>query len=85
MDSVAAQLEFPIDFAGQAKVNSIISKCLFFVVAPVSFLAGFVSGNLLYSVATFVASIAVVLVAVLPSWPAYNKNPVKWLEVKYDL
>lgn len=85
MDSIASQLEFPIDFVGQAKAHSIINKSLFFVAAPLAFLAGFVSGNLLYSVVAFAASITVLLAVVLPSWPAYNKNPVKWLEVKYAL
>lgn len=88
MDSLAAQIrdivEFPIDFAGQEKAHKIVQLFLYASVI-VSVLAGAISNNILGVVIAFVACIAAAFVLVLPPWPAYNKAPVKWLDVKYDL
>lgn len=88
MDQVAAQindlLEFPIDFEGQKKADRIIS---FFVptAAILSVLAGFVTQSLLLLLVTFGLTVFVTLVLVLPPWAQYRQNPVKWLQVKYEL
>lgn len=88
MDQIAAQindlLEFPIDFEGQKKVDRIIT--LFVPVsAIVSVIAGFLTQSLFLLVVTFALTVLVTLVLVLPPWPQYKQNPVKWLQVKYEL
>lgn len=88
MEQIAAQinelLEFPIDFEGQKKVDRIIS--LFVPVsAVVSVTVGFITQSLFSLLVTFALAVLVTSVLVLPAWPQYKKNPVQWLQVKYDL
>lgn len=87
MDNIANQInsliEFPIDFEGQKKVDRIVKLGVFLAV-PISVLAGLVTDNITNVIIAFVACLVLTLVAVLPSWPAYNKNPLQWLQVKYD-
>lgn len=88
MDQIAAQIndlfEFPIDFEGQKKVDHIINLYVF-VLALLSVLVGFVTQNLFLLLVTFASVLVVTLIIVLPAWPQYKKNPVQWLQVKYDL
>ncbi|KNE01214.2 hypothetical protein QG37_02104 [Candidozyma auris] len=88
MDQIAAQIndlfEFPIDFEGQKKVDHIINLYVF-VSALLSVLVGFVTQNLFLLLVTFASVLVVTSIIVLPAWPQYKKNPVQWLQVKYDL
>lgn len=46
--------------------------------AIVSLLAGFVLQNVYATLYTSVFFLFLTLVAVVPAWPFYNQNPVKW-------
>lgn len=83
MSSLQDILEFPIDFKGQEKANSIAK--LSYLSVPLSFIAGFLSQDIFSVILVFGVVQLLVFVAVLPNWPFYNKNPVNWLKVEYDL
>lgn len=77
-------IEFPIDFEGQKKVDRLVFFLVYLAI-PISVIVGFVTQNIINLLFAFAATILVTLVVALPSWPHYKKNPVKWLQVKYDL
>lgn len=87
MDALAAQVnalvEFPIDFEGQKKVDRIVFFAIYAAI-PISVLAGAVTQNIVNLLVAFAACVIVTLVVVLPAWPQYKKNPVEWLQVKYN-
>lgn len=88
MDQLASQInalvEFPIDFEGQKKVDSLIFYTVHAAI-PVSVAVGFLTQDLVKLLLAFAACILVTFALVLPAWPSYNQNPVLWLQVKYDL
>jgi len=83
-DQINSLIEFPIDFAGQKKVDKYVKYSVYLAI-PISVFAGLVTDNIVSALIAFAACILVTFVIVLPSWPAYNKNPSTWLQVKYDL
>lgn len=78
-----SNFEFSIDFKGQEKVDKISKKILSIAIIN-SVLLGFIKQDITYVLYTFGAHLIVLFVIGLPAWPAYNKNPVDWLRVKYD-
>lgn len=82
--SIASAFEFPIDFEGQKSAHAQVSRCLSVGVVA-SILAGVLTNNIFSLLLTFIASLVITAIIVVPSWPAYNKNPVSFLKVKYDL
>lgn len=84
MDSIAEQLEFPIDFKGQEKAESIV-KIGNYLAIVTSFFLGLIAQDITVLVYSFLAISLIILLLVLPSWPIYKKNPVKWLKVQYEL
>ena len=87
MEEIQSQIkqliEFPIDFEGQKKVDQLIQLCLAASI-PASVLAGALTKSIVNLLIAFAICIILTLVVVLPPWPQYKKNPVSWLEVKYD-
>lgn len=84
MDIISEYLEFPIDFKGQQKAEDIVNYSVYLIIL-VSLVIGWIKQDLLYTVISFLAQFIVVLAIVLPNWPVYNKNPVNWIQVKYEL
>lgn len=76
--------EFTIDFESQKFVDRFIKYSLY-LAAFISFLIGFVLQDILYTIYSYVSFIVIVGIITLPSYPFYNKNRVKFLEVKYEL
>ncbi|SCV11821.1 Signal peptidase complex subunit [Komagataella phaffii CBS 7435] len=74
-------LEGNIDFKGQELANRITKKLITFG-AIISFLVGFLSDNILYTVYTFAAFGLLTASLVIPPFSFYKKNPVTWLPKK---
>lgn len=81
---ISTAIEFPIDFEGQKKAQHNLSVFLYVSIIA-SVLSGFLTQNIFNVLYIFVACIAAAAVVILPPWSAYRKNPVQWLQVKYDL
>jgi hypothetical protein len=45
----------------------------------VSFIVGFATENVYYALYVGLAGLVVTLLAVVPPWPFYNRDPVQWL------
>lgn len=70
-----------IDFNGQARAETIYKQLLhFFSVA--SFMLGFVYQNMLLGVTVFAVGIILTFIIVVPPYPFYNKNNLKFLDPK---
>ncbi|RMJ22257.1 Microsomal signal peptidase [Aspergillus sp. HF37] len=82
MDSILAPiqdaLEGQIDFHGQ-RVAEILSTVLLVLWGAIAFLVGFVYEDIHLTLWVGLAGTIVTALAVIPPWPAYNKNPEPWL------
>mmetsp|Transcript_7475 Transcript_7475/g.9272 ORF Transcript_7475/g.9272 Transcript_7475/m.9272 type:complete len:85 (-) Transcript_7475:3632-3886(-) len=84
MDTISEYLEFPIDFKGQEKTEDIVHKSNYLII-PISLIVGWFTQDLFLTVVTFLVQFVIVLLIVLPNWPLYNRNPVSWIQIKYEL
>ncbi|KAI0263594.1 microsomal signal peptidase subunit [Gloeopeniophorella convolvens] len=73
--------EGKIDFEGQKLVEQITHYALS-VLGVVAFFAGLATQSLSVTWGIFGAGVLVLLVAVVPPWPMFNRHPVKWLPAK---
>ncbi|KAI0049112.1 microsomal signal peptidase subunit, partial [Auriscalpium vulgare] len=79
--SIQQLLEGKIDFEGQKSVER-ITHYAFAVLTAVSFVLGFTLQSLSVTFGIFGLGVALLLVAVIPPWPPYNKHPVQWLPAR---
>lgn len=84
MDTISEYLEFLIDFKGQEKAEDIVHKSNYLII-PISLIIGWLTQDLFSTVISFLVQFAIVSLIVLPNWPLYNKNPVSWIQIKYEL
>ncbi|KUI64947.1 putative signal peptidase complex subunit 1 [Cytospora mali] len=80
LDQVRDIAEGQIDFEGQ-KLAELLSTVLLSVVGAISFLVGYFLQDIKLAVYIALGGTALTFVAIIPPWPFYNKNPVKWLPV----
>ncbi|ANB14788.1 Spc1p [Sugiyamaella lignohabitans] len=80
MDQLNHLIEGTIDFEGQKTVEKVATVGLT-IGAIVSFILGYLFQDILYTVYSFGGFFAVVLLATVPAFPFYNKNPVRYQEV----
>ncbi|EAU81683.1 hypothetical protein CC1G_02699 [Coprinopsis cinerea okayama7 len=71
-------VEARIDFVGQNLVEQ-IARVVLIAGAVISFIAGFALQSLSVTFGVYGAIVAVLALVILPAWPMFNKNPVKWL------
>ena len=72
-------IEFPIDFKGQQLVER-ISYVLITFGFIISLFFGFALQDITYSFYAFIPLVLLSIIIVLPSYPAYNKNPTVFLK-----
>jgi len=78
LDQVRDAVEAPIDFEGQ-RLATLVNYVLLSGFGIVSFFVGFLTENVYYALYVGLAGLAVTLLAVVPPWPFYNRDPVQWL------
>jgi len=81
LDQVRDIVEAPIDFQGQQLATK-INYILLTLTGILSFLAGAITSNVYNCVYVGLAGCVVTMLAVVPPWPIYNKNPVQWLPAR---
>lgn len=84
LQTLRPYLEGPISFKAQ-KQTAGLSLLLLNIGAFVSFAVGFISQDLMLGIYSFVASTVLTLLVVVPPWPAYQGEQLKWLEPKIDI
>ncbi|CAK7274436.1 hypothetical protein SEPCBS119000_006170 [Sporothrix epigloea] len=72
--------EGQIDFEGQKLCES-LATILLCIVGAVTFIVGYILQDIKLSLWIALGGTAITFVAIVPPWPFYNKNPVKWLPI----
>ncbi|ROV90297.1 hypothetical protein VSDG_08128 [Cytospora chrysosperma] len=80
LDQVRDIAEGQIDFEGQ-KLAELLSTVLLSIVGAIAFLVGYVLQDIKLAVYIGLGGTALTFAAIIPPWPFYNKNPVRWLPV----
>ncbi|KAL2164554.1 hypothetical protein VTH06DRAFT_3771 [Thermothelomyces fergusii] len=80
LDQARDLFEGQIDFEGQKLVELLVNVSLT-VVGAISFLVGYFLQDIKLAVYIALIGTAAVFVLVVPPWPFYNRNPVKWQPV----
>lgn len=75
-------LDLTIDYKSQAFLNKFVTFSLI-ASSILSFIIGFVSQNIVYSVYSYGFLIVLIALVALPNYPIYNKNKVNFLTVEY--
>ncbi|SCU82423.1 LAME_0C01046g1_1 [Lachancea meyersii CBS 8951] len=81
LQEIQKKLVFPIDFVSQRQTDRLVHRTLLFGTIVAS-LIGFFTQSLFNLMLSFGATIALCMVAVLPSYPAYNKKRPEWVKPK---
>lgn len=79
--NLAQYFEWNIDFEGQ-RMTDLCLNVILPISAIIAFIYGYIQQSLIASLAIFGGGILLSLLVVLPPWPMYNSNPVKWLPVE---
>ncbi|KAK0748613.1 microsomal signal peptidase 12 kDa subunit-domain-containing protein [Apiosordaria backusii] len=80
LDQARDIFEGQIDFEGQKLVELLVNISLT-LVGAIAFLVGYFLQDIKLAVYIGLAGTAATFLLVVPPWPIYNKNPVKWLPV----
>ncbi|KZT54041.1 hypothetical protein CALCODRAFT_485879 [Calocera cornea HHB12733] len=75
--AVQRVLEGKIDFVAQQQAE-VATYAVLSGATIVSFLAGYLAGDLRVSLAVFGVSLLALLLALVPPWPYLNAHPVPW-------
>ncbi|KIW09280.1 uncharacterized protein PV09_00201 [Verruconis gallopava] len=78
LDSIRDFFEGQIDFEGQ-KSSELLYTALLTAVGLFSFVVGFITQNIYYSVYVGLGGTAVTFLLAVPHWPFYNQNPARFL------
>lgn len=80
LDQVRDLIDGQIDFQGQSLAEEIGTYSLI-LAGILSFLIGYIKQDIILALWIGLGGAAVSIILVVPPWPFYNKNPLKWLPV----
>ncbi|KAK1768512.1 microsomal signal peptidase 12 kDa subunit-domain-containing protein [Phialemonium atrogriseum] len=80
LDQVRDVAEGQIDFEGQ-KLSELIVHVALSAVGALAFIVGYALQDIKLALYIGLGGTALVFVLVVPPWPFFNRNPVKWLPV----
>lgn len=78
LQDISQKLVFPVDFQAQRKLDRFSTLALYTAVI-FSCLLAYVTQSLRTGIITFLGAMALMMLATLPAWPAYNKNKPTWV------
>ncbi|KAG0218461.1 microsomal signal peptidase 12 kDa subunit-domain-containing protein [Mortierella sp. GBAus27b] len=70
--------EYHIDYHGQ-RLSDRLNQGIISAFGVIGFLVGFFLQDIFLTLYIFGAGIAVTALVVIPAWPPYNKNQLRWL------
>ncbi|KAI2642769.1 microsomal signal peptidase 12 kDa subunit-domain-containing protein [Xylaria nigripes] len=80
LEQVRDAVDGQIDFEGQ-KLAETLTTTLLSIVGAISFLVGFFLQDITLALKIGLGGTALTFLVIVPSWPFFNRNPVKWLPV----
>jgi len=78
LDKVRDLVEGQIDFDGQ-RLAELLFTALLSTAGVIAFIAGYYTKNVYNTLYVGLAGTALTFLVVVPPWPFFNKNPVRWL------
>ncbi|RNA08955.1 signal peptidase complex subunit 1 [Brachionus plicatilis] len=72
-----------IDFVGQKRAE-LLFQVIIVISAIIGFIYGFLEQKFSYTLMALGVGVTISALAVLPPWPAWKKNPLKWQEPKIE-
>lgn len=78
LEKVRDLAEGQIDFDGQ-KFSELLATILLATSGAIAFVVGFVLQDIKLALYIGLAGTALTFVAIVPPWPFFKRNPVKWL------
>jgi len=80
LDQVRDFVDGQIDFEGQKLAENLANIALT-IVGAIAFLVGYFLQDIKLAVWVGLGGTALTFLVIVPAWPFFNKNPVKWLPV----
>ena len=80
LDKVRDVVEGEIDFEGQRR-SEMVATIMLSVSGLLSLNIGYVRQDIILAMYIGLAGTALTFLVVVPPWPIWNRNPVKWLPV----
>lgn len=80
LDQVRDVVDGQIDFEGQ-KLAELLATIALIIVGAISFLVGFLLQDIALALKIGLAGTGLAFLLVVPPWPFFNRNPVKWLPI----
>ena len=68
-----------MDYKGQ-ELSENIYQIIILAFGVVGWIYGYVLNDLTHSFHVWCVGVAIACVIAIPSWPFYNRNPIKWLD-----
>lgn len=84
LQDIQRKLIFPIDFPSQQKTESFQQLSLT-IGAVIACILGFAQQSLYVLLVTYGISCVVTLLCVLPAYPWYNKQKLRWAQPKIEI
>ncbi|GAB7343783.1 hypothetical protein MBLNU457_1757t1 [Dothideomycetes sp. NU457] len=81
LEQARSVYEGQIDFEGQ-RFAEFLCNLLLTSVGFFAFIIGFITQNITYTLWTGLGGTAITFLVVVPPWPFFNSNPVRWLPAK---
>ncbi|KAK0722714.1 microsomal signal peptidase 12 kDa subunit-domain-containing protein [Lasiosphaeria miniovina] len=81
LDQIRTAVEGQIDFEGQ-KLADLIANVALSLVGAIAFFVGYLLQDIKLAVWVALGGTALTFLVVVPAWPFYNQNPVKWLSAR---
>jgi len=78
LEQVRDAVEAPIDFEGQ-RLATLLNYGLQSTFGVLSFFVGYFTQNVYYALYVTLIGLVATMLIIVPPWPIYNRNPVKWL------
>jgi len=80
LEQVRELVEGQIDFEGQ-RLSEFFCTSFLVIVGVVAFIVGYVFQSIESTLYIGLGGTALAFLLIVPPWPYFNKNPVKWLPV----
>lgn len=81
ISNLLCKIDKPLDYVGQVSAKKHLYN-IFLIGYTLSLVVGFLLSDLLYTLVLGVATFVAAFVAVIPPWPHYRKNPLKFRSPK---
>lgn len=81
LDCLFKKVDPPIDYVGQELASKLLTM-IFIIGYALAISIGYILDDLKYALFITIATTVIAFLFVVPAWPFYRRNPVKFVESK---